>query len=118
MCEEEELHTVLDTIAKSKGALLAKWISQHPEYQTPPAEAEEVPPRNKISEEAMAELKELVMDLIRNKTDGELGASLVDVIADLCALYDREDVDEGIEQLLNSADIYEPFVGKIALVRI
>lgn len=116
-CDDDELNTVLEAIYLKNKRLFGIFIGAHPDLIEPPVEGDEKPETPEISEEELEELKTLALDLIVSKDENELGASLEEIIADLMDLgYARENIDMALEDLLDKAEIYEPFTGKLKKV--
>lgn len=116
-CDDDELNVVLEAIYLKNKRLFCIFLGAHPDLIEAPVEADEKPETPEISEEELADLKTLALDLIISKDENELGASLEEIIADLMDLgYARENIDTALEDLLDKAEIYEPFTGKLKKV--
>ncbi len=117
LCDDKEIKIVLDAIALEKKGLFSDWLKDHKEMFTPPVKAEKVPEKEPLTDDEKSALDEVTIGVIKPLSGSHNHTNLEDVVAGVMVLgYDREDVLNSIDSLLDRGTIYEPCAGKISVI--
>ena len=120
LCDKKEIIIVLDAIALEKKAIISEWLSEHKELFNAPVKAEKKEEDKVLTSDEEKELRDIILELLQTKgKSGPIGVgfNLEDVISDTIALgYQRSDILQAVDHLMDSGHLYEPGVGKIACV--
>lgn len=117
LCDDKEINIVLDAIALEKKGLFASWLKDHKELFTPPVKAEKVPEKEPLTEEEIVALSEVTLDIIKPLAGSHKHTNLEDVVAGVMLLgYERKDILNSMDSLLDRGIIYEPCAGKISVI--